>query len=171
MCCKRLIKEKYVFSFFLGNDDEMKKLAAKYAKQRHLKLAVIPFCLNKLFRQNKLDIIYGDKRIHNAGPREFLSLVKYSECVFTDSFHAMAFSIIFKKQFFVFDRLGFSGMSDRIRTMTKLIEYEDHFCDSTDKRTPGYITKVENKKEYFDLCKLNDLKKDSKEFLLNALIK
>ena len=40
----------------------------------------------------------------NVGPAEFLSLIKYSEFVYTDSFHGSVFSILFNKQFAVYER-------------------------------------------------------------------
>lgn len=38
--------------------------------------------------------------INTAGPLEFLSLIKNAEFVFSSSFHGVAFSILFEKQFF-----------------------------------------------------------------------
>lgn len=42
-----------------------------------------------------------DKFIIDAGPREFLNLVKYASFILTSSFHGMAFSVIFRKEFCV----------------------------------------------------------------------
>ena len=47
------------------------------------------------------DLSSSIKQIPNGiGPREFLGLIKNAEYVITDSFHAIAFSIIFNKVFF-----------------------------------------------------------------------
>ena len=46
--------------------------------------------------------------ISNAGPKEFLSLIKYSNAVCTDSFHGMAFSINYNKQFCLLRNLNMS---------------------------------------------------------------
>lgn len=40
--------------------------------------------------------------VKNVGPAEFLALVASAEYIFCDSFHMTAFSIIFKKNFYVF---------------------------------------------------------------------
>ena len=37
----------------------------------------------------------------DVGPKEFLTLIRNAKAVFTDSFHGCAFSIIYKKQFYV----------------------------------------------------------------------
>ncbi len=41
------------------------------------------------------------KKCYDAGPREFLALFRDAEMVCTNSFHAVAFSIIFEKEFIV----------------------------------------------------------------------
>ena len=42
--------------------------------------------------------------IEGAGVREFINYIANAECVFTDSFHATAFSIIFNKELLVYKR-------------------------------------------------------------------
>lgn len=61
-------------------------------------------------------------------PEEFIWLIDNSECVFTDSFHAMAFSIIFSKQFCVLERNYQHGMpqNNRIITLLRLFGLEGH---------------------------------------------
>jgi hypothetical protein len=39
-----------------------------------------------------------------AGPLEFLSLIRYADAVVTNSFHATAFSVLFERPFLVYDR-------------------------------------------------------------------
>ena len=55
---------------------------------------------------NDLDIMVG---IKNAGPEEFVSLIRFSAAVCTDSFHAFALSLIFDKDFFLMDRAYISS--------------------------------------------------------------
>ena len=165
IAAERLIEEKYAFCFFLGNDDEMKKLAASYAKEHGLKLALIPHT----GWMNQFDLKFGDKRIDLAGPGDFVSLIKHAECVFTDSFHATAFSMQYQKEVFVFGRLGAQGMSSRIYTLTKLFGCEANFCDSEEKRTLAYVDSLEK----IDYTKRRDafeqMRQKSSQFLLNQL--
>ena len=84
---------------------------------------------------NNADETFGDIKLFDVGLGEFFSLIKNAECVFTDSFHAVCFSWIFKTRFYVFDRdVGFDGtkMSSRIDSILKLMNLEDRKidCDS-----------------------------------------
>lgn len=72
----------------------------------------------------KLIVIYGyattketDTNITSAGPLEFIRLIKNADYVFSSSFHGLAFSIIFEKQFFA----SFMNNSERARNLLNLI--------------------------------------------------
>lgn len=41
---------------------------------------------------------------YDAGVEEFLSLVKHAECIVTNSYHGILFSIIYKRPFYLFSR-------------------------------------------------------------------
>lgn len=60
-------------------------------------------------------------------PDEFIWLINNADCVITDSFHAVAFSIIFHKEFIVFKRVqeGFDNMFGRIITLLKICGLEN----------------------------------------------
>ncbi len=65
----------------------------------------------KMSKKNKWDIVtisdrisYADKNLSTKGPDVFLSLIKDASFVVSNSFHAVAFSLIFEKQFVVFNR-------------------------------------------------------------------
>ena len=53
------------------------------------------------------DLFISAKRVLVSGPKEFLYLIKEASIVVTSSFHAMLFSIIFNKTFYIID-----GMKD-----------------------------------------------------------
>lgn len=68
----------------------------------------------------------------SAGPREFVELFDRAECVFTDSFHACCFSILFHRPFKVFDRAGMGGalsMNSRMETLFRLFELDADMAD------------------------------------------
>jgi hypothetical protein len=69
---------------------ESDQAAIKLAKQKGLKLVVMT---DGLFI-NKSSTVLRD-----VGPQEFLYLLDNAKYVVTDSFHGVAFSLIFKKQF------------------------------------------------------------------------
>lgn len=65
---------------------------------------------------------------------EWLSLIRDAQYVFTNSFHGMAFSIIYHKQFLVFPLVGImEGMNGRINNLSRIMSLENHlFYDTFD---------------------------------------
>lgn len=56
--------------------------------------------------------------LYSAGPGEFISLIANAALVASDSFHCIAFSVIFKKPFVVYARLGSGNyMTSRLDTL------------------------------------------------------
>ena len=92
--------QKYVFCYFLGNDDSSKLLARKFADEKKLKLVSV---LSKE-SYSPLDQTYADELVIGNTPEDFINWIRGAEYVFTDSFHGTAFSVINEKQFFVFYR-------------------------------------------------------------------
>lgn len=132
LCSEPVVKEKYIFAYFLGKGSKQKEKVESIAKENNLVIVNLPFVAGEY---NKADETFGDIKLFDVGLGEFFSLIKNAECVFTDSFHAVCFSWIFKTRFYVFDRdVGFDGtkMSSRIDSILKLMNLEDRKidCDS-----------------------------------------
>lgn len=166
VCEERIINSKYIFCYFLGESKEHRELAREYAKENELKIVTLPNLLGK-YRES--DDVFGDFRLYDISPSGFLSLIKFAETVFTDSFHATVFSIIYKKDFFVFERRMSMSMGTRIQTLTTLFGMEERFCDSEDKVKMAYIStlspvKYEQKFERYEYAV-----KSSAEFLTESL--
>lgn len=136
MAVETPIKEKYLFCYFLGTDKKCRNLAKAYAQKKNLKIVTFPY-LQGVYQT--CDKNFGDIPLYDVDPLGFVSLIKNAECVFTDSFHALAFSRIFEKQYFVFNRNGKRAMNDRIYSICKLFDEWEHFCDGTDKLSLKYI--------------------------------
>ena len=83
-----------------------------------------------------------------------MGLIENAECIFTDSFHATAFSIIFRKKFVVFERSGHPEMIERIRSLIQLFKCNDNFIHE-EKITVECLAEVLSK---------NDLQYESEEF-------
>lgn len=64
-----------------------------------------------------------DRCFVQEGPQAFVSLVYHAEFVVSNSFHATAFSLIFHKQFVVFERK--EGINTRMRDMVDLAGISD----------------------------------------------
>lgn len=97
---KRMLEEKYVVTYLIGNDMEQKKCAKRYAESKGLKL--VSLMSNESV--SDIDTTFADINVMGAGPEDFINWIKGSECFFTDSFHGIAFSVINEKQFYVFYR-------------------------------------------------------------------
>lgn len=69
---------------------------------------------------NLMDV---NSEAYTASPEEFLYLINHARIVLTDSFHACVFSMIFKKDYVVFERnKQKSSMTSRIDSLFKLFK-------------------------------------------------
>ena len=161
VCTECMINDDYVFCYFLGDNNKARKLAKQFSRLHNLKLVTIPY----VAKINRMDKNFGDVQLFDASPEQFISLIKHAKYVFTDSFHAVVFSNIYQKQYFVFNRSKKGEMSSRIFDITKLFYQEDRFCDTNGKASIEYVTKlsdIDYTKENKDFEKL---KAESFDFL------
>ena len=91
----KLENDKYLLLYSRRKNDKMSEFAEKIAKEKNLKVIEISLQINNKDKHRML---------YEAGVEEFLSLVKHSEFIVTNSYHGMIFSVIFKKQFVIFSR-------------------------------------------------------------------
>lgn len=141
--------EKYLLTYFLGGtNNEYKSCINKMAKEKHLKV------LNLLDKETK--------EMYANGPAEFLGLILNADLVLTDSFHASVFSILFERQFIVFNRLGSgAGMSSRITTLLKKFGLENClYQNDLNDYLPDYTLALD---------KLEEEQKNSYEYLKESL--
>lgn len=98
MCTK-----PYVFAFFIGKLEPhkhlLKEVARKYNVEKVLYIKMAKLGFEEVY--NDLEIMM---EIPDAGIEEFVSLIKHSVAVCTDSFHAFVMSVIYNKPFFLMDR-------------------------------------------------------------------
>lgn len=97
---ERIIKDKYILCYFLGNNIEHRKFAERLKRETGFKIV----SLNHADEYVKYSDTFADIKPYDIGPREFINLVKNAEFVCTDSFHCTVFSLIFNKLFFCFRR-------------------------------------------------------------------
>lgn len=104
------LEKKYICTYFLG---ELPNAVYHFAETKGL----------RIYKLNSLD----EKNLYTIDPAEFLYMIQNATYVLTDSFHAVAFSLKFNKDFYVFDRKqdGVSSMFSRIETLTKRFGLEN----------------------------------------------
>lgn len=128
LCSPPIIQQRYLFCFLFGKHTRVYQLARKVATKKDLRIVIIPF-LNNQFSQ--VELTNSDIQLSNVSPIDFLSLIKYSDFVITDSFHATVFSYIFKKQF-----VSYADNSNktrvRIQSLTDLLGLNNHFLGDSD---------------------------------------
>lgn len=105
---------------------------------------------------------FNDMR-YDAGIEEFLSLVKNSEIVITNSFHCMIFAILYHKDFYVYSRQHCYGkiveLLDKLGLSSRFIDNPSGFSYQ------GDINYLEVDK------KLDELRRYSNEYLQKAIEK
>lgn len=160
--------EQYVLCYFLGNDSNEREIAKKYAKCKNLKLKAMSFLNGEI---SEVDLDYGDERMINASPIEFVQLIQNAKIVFTDSFHATAFSLLFERQFYVFERSCQSSMGSRIESLTELFGVQDHYCNIPNKMTFDYINETALIDYSKDFTAFEAMRKSSISYLLSNINK
>ncbi len=148
---KHLKSDKYVLIYFLGNySKEIGKKIKAFANKNHCEV---------------IDVLDKNSIYYGTGPSEFLYLIKNAYYIFTDSFHSCVFSILFKKPFIVFDRLGENNsINSRIETLLTKFNLQDHFFDI---EKNSEFTLIEEYKDVFKI--LNAERKKTDNFIKKAL--
>ena len=84
----------YILLFKMTYNEKLNQLADQMAKKNHCEIKTI-VAYNHPLKDRDLQVIRA------CSPEKFLSLIYNAQGVITDSFHGLAFSIIFEKNFFV----------------------------------------------------------------------
>lgn len=145
------IPNEYILTYFIKNmGEEAKNSIYNYAKENNLKV----ISLNDSNNINWFDI----------SPNEFVWLIKNAKFVFSDSFHATVFSIIFHKQFHCFERKNkeeTNKQESRLYTLLGYFELQDKIGDFNNKQENINWDSIDNT--------MDKLKQDSLAYLFNAI--
>lgn len=117
---KRLIEEPYILIFTLAHSQELYEYGCKLREKTGLKLVVLTDPLPSKETVNEHCIV-------DAGPRQWLSLIKYADVVLTNSFHGSVFSVIFHKQVKTIIQ---NNRGTRIINLFKELDMNDCLLDS-----------------------------------------
>lgn len=159
------IRESYAFVYLLNDSVRQRRIARAIARKYGLKILFIPH-VHLYFNVN--DIGFGDFRLPNVGPREFIEIIQKSSVVITDSFHGCVFSVLFKKEFWVLKRdkdKKTGSTQSRIDSFLQLLELPD-------RQISANLEKLKNSEEInYDKVfeKLQELRKHSSQWLEDAI--
>ena len=150
----------YVFLYFLDPlNDNVHILNRILARYSHCKILMIDTGV-------RLNDVVGIKYIEPT-PLEFVSLIKNSDVVVTDSFHGTAFSLLFTKEFYVIPRNYsiYPGQRDRLLSLLRMFNCSTRYIDNLqlidiiDPIDPLYLRTV-----------LDEQQKQSNEFLVESIL-
>ncbi len=103
----------YYLCYYLSDPQNSVKHVCKIGKQDGVEVFSIGYSIK--------DPLNSAKKIYDLGPLEFLAYIYNAECVFTDSFHATAFSILFNRPFFTRIDGKNAERSDRVITLMESV--------------------------------------------------
>lgn len=145
---KHIENEKYALVYILGekNKDYMDSIRT-FCEKENLEIIDV-------FNNENPEWLF-------TAPDEFVWLLKNCQYVFTDSFHATLFSILYGKKFLSFKRIEpeMEGMFDRIETLLNLFAIENHVYD-------GNVKLVEND---YQIKNIDGYKEQAISYLKEAL--
>ncbi len=150
------IKDPYIFCYFLGTND----LAVNLVKKVH----EITGCKIVHLNLNARDRFNSDYDLRSISPQQFLGFIKNAAYVCTNSFHCSAFSVIFRRNYFVAPK-GFANA--RMESLQEMFGLGQRLFNEE------MISKMDNSALEINYTHADDLfkpyEKISKEFLNNAL--
>lgn len=113
--------DRYILTYFLGEPTQaQQRLIDQVAQEQHCRVRRI------------LDVT--DPQTYVAGPQDFVELFSKAQYVFTDSYHACCFSIIFNVPFKVFNRSHThksERMNSRMQTLFNLFALDASMDEDT----------------------------------------
>ena len=109
----RLVEDKYVFVYWLGEKSRIEAKIKEYESQQY-------------------KVVYVGLREQRELPSiaDWLSYIKYADVVLTDSFHGCVFSIMFKKRLQVF--ANDSGGNGRVSSLFRIFGVEGYYFNPSE---------------------------------------
>ena len=148
------LKDSYVLVYALHHIQEIYNYAKQLADELNCKVYIISVEYKEKRRGN-------DKFFWNPKVGQYLKLIHNAEAVVTNSFHGIAFSIIYNKPIHIFDT---EKNDTRISDLVECLSLEKRVIDQ------NYKDIITNDFSYKNINKnLNSLIKESKDLLLSIL--
>lgn len=151
--------ESYIFVYDLNGRNNLISIANKIGQKKNLPI----ICLTtKKYNVSRYRV---DEIIMDAGPLEFISLIRDADTVVTDSFHGTAFSILFNKKFVTYNALPRASV--RITSMLNKLNLQKHFVEDIHISSDELCSIREIDNSYQD--ELHRLIKISKDYLFKCI--
>lgn len=148
-------KERFLLIYDFEGNKSLKEFAINYAKEYGLKI----YSINDTY-----PLLYADKNFNNSGPIEFLTMIYNCDAFISNSFHGTAFSIMFNKPVFVFNRHRHK-VNSRMESLMTLFELKQ--C------IEPKVNKIDSINDCFDFERINkilDSERNKSLDFINALL-
>ncbi len=148
------VKKPYILVYDADNNPSIKNFVLEMSKNNNWEIVTI---------SNRIS--YADKNLSYKGPNIFLSLIKEASFVVSNSFHAVAFSLIFEKQFVVFNRA--EQINTRMKDIVDILDINETILPyNTTQDKYNYIINYDKVRPI-----LQKHIKESKQFLIDTIQK
>ena len=151
-------KGQYIFVYMLGEKMWQRDWIKRYAERNDKKIIWLS--------RHKKDKAYADIFYSIMGPLNFLKHIENADYVMTDSFHGMVFSLLFHKQYYLFERFDVQdelSQNSRIESLNRLLDTKNRVVKEN-------VSFGEEKIDYTKIDKKIEIeRKKSLEFLKCAL--
>lgn len=157
LCIDQNFNVPYILIYSIGNDKRLSELAKTLKKKYNYKIV-------KIVNHVKDYLSPGDKQI--VGVSEFLTLIKNAKIIITNSFHGVAFSINFQKDFLVCLNSKNSA-NTRITSLLDMVNLGDKIVKNID------LNKLNNLNIDYEISNqlLDEQRNISKRFIQELIVK
>lgn len=163
ICSDRVIDGDYIFFYSIDYNDDVIKVVEKISKKLNLPVVVL-YSTRKTYKA----VIHGFKVSKYQSPTDFLSLIKHSKLVLSNSFHGNVFAIIYRKPFYVV-RGTYNGeinTDDRMTTLLNHFNLQDRQININNvNEIDNYLIVDYNKSENL----INNWREKSINYLSNSI--
>lgn len=151
---KKDYNEKYILVYMISEDKKILKLAKKMAKETGKKI----FYIN-----DRIYKIKGVENLKKITPDKWVNLFLNADIIFTNSFHGIAFSINFNKQFYAYYLQGNLLANERLDNILSNFHLENRL----ERSEMNYFENIDYEKIN---KKLEALREKSIRFLMKNLL-
>ena len=152
-------KEKYAFCYLLGDNKEQQFSALRFAEKLKLKSIFFPHIHGLIrFYERKL----GDIQDFSSSPLEFVNRIKNASVVITDSFHAVAFCLIFNVPFVALKRETQSEYIGRVENLLDDVGLQNLLLSTEELTALNEVTSI-------DFTMANRILGEKRDFSINYL--
>lgn len=152
------LKDSYILLFFIkGVTKQLLTYCSSIAKNKGYKIIILG--------ETSLTNYIKYHTIVDAGPIEFINLIKNAKMVFTDSFHGFAFSIMLNDNFYILldKAINEKSRNSRINTLLDALHLHDRVLNFDNLKDFHSINRAK-----LDIS-LKKLQENSAQYLINSL--